>query len=131
MRMIRLSVVAVLVVLTAFPTLASANQRHAVSPSALAAAAAGHADAQEAKRESVRQALSRPEAREVAAAAGIDIGQLTSAVASLSGADLDRAADAARQVNDPLVGGASNVVISTTTIIIILLIIILIVVAVD
>jgi hypothetical protein len=50
---------------------------------------------------------------------------------TLAGADLERAAEAARQVNEPLVGGASTVVISTTTIIIALLVLILIIVAVD
>ena len=45
------------------------------------------------------------------------------------GADLEKAANAAQQVNEQLVGGASTVVISTTTIIIILLLVIILIIA--
>jgi hypothetical protein len=123
--------VALLVTLTAFPSLAAAEQRHAVSPGALAAAVANHAAKLDADREAIRQALSRPEVQQVASSAGLDLTQVTAAVETLSGTELDRAAAAARQLSDSLVGGASTVVISTTTIIIALLIVILIVVAVD
>ena len=44
-------------------------------------------------------------------------------------ADLEKAANAAQQVNEQLIGGASTVVISTTTIIIILLVVIILVIA--
>lgn len=131
MRILRMSIVPVLVVLTAFPSFAVAEQRHAVAPAALAAAVANHAAKQDADRESIRQALSRPEVIEIAAKAGVDLARLNAATGTLSGADLERAAAAARQVNESLVGGASSVVISTTTIIIALLIVILIIVAVD
>jgi hypothetical protein len=131
MRMLRRSIVPVLVLLTAFPTLAAAEQRHTVAPAALAAAAADHAARQDADRESIRQALSRAEVRDVAAKVGVDMAPVTAAVETLSGADLARAADAARQVNESLVGGASTVVISTTTIIIALLVVILIILAAD
>ena len=122
---------ALMITLTAFPSMAAAEQRHAVSPGTLAAAVANHAAKQDADREMIRQALSQPEVQQVASAAGLDLTQVTAAVATLSGTDLERAAAAARQLNEPLVGGASTVVISTTTIIIALLIIILIVIAVD
>jgi hypothetical protein len=125
------TLVALLVTLTAFPSLAAAEQRHAVSPGALAAAVANHAAKLDADREAIRQALSRPEVQQVASSAGLDLTQVTAAVETLSGTELDRAAAAARQLSDSLVGGASTVVISTTTIIIALLIVILIVVAVD
>jgi hypothetical protein len=131
MRILRMSIVPVLVVLTAFPSFAAAEQRHAVTPAALSAAVANHAAKQDADRESIHQALSRPEVIEIAARTGVDLARLDAATQTLSGADLERAAAAARQVNDSLVGGASNVVISTTTIIIALLIVILIIVAVD
>jgi hypothetical protein len=131
MRILRMSIVPVLVVLTAFPSFAAAEQRHAVAPAALAAAVSNHAAKQDADRESIRQALGRPDVIEIAAKTGVDVARLNAAVETLSGADLERAAAAARQVNDSLVGGASNVVISTTTIIIALLIVILIIVAVD
>ena len=131
MRILRMSIVQVLVVFTAFPSIAAAEQRHAVAPSALAAAVANHAAKEDADRESIRQALSRPEVTEIAARTGVDLAGLNAAAATLSGADLERAAAAARQVNESLVGGASSVVISTTTIIIAQLIVILIIVAVD
>lgn len=131
MRILRMSIVPVLVVLTAFPSFAAAEPRHAVAPAALAAAVANHAAKQDADRESIHQALSRPEVIEIAARTGVDLGRLDAATQTLSGTDLERAAAAARQVNDSLVGGASTVVISTTTIIIALLIVILIIVAVD
>jgi hypothetical protein len=131
MRILRMSIVPVLVVLTAFPSFAAAERRHAVAPAALAAAVANHAAKQDADRESIRQALSRPEVVEIAARTGVDVARVAAAAETLSGEDLERAAAAARQVNDSLVGGASSVVISTTTIIIALLIVILIIVAVD
>jgi hypothetical protein len=131
MRMLRLSIVPILIVLIGFPSLAAAGQKHAVAPAALAAAVANHTAKQDADRESIRQALKRPEVREIAAKTGIDMARVAATAETLSGADLERAAEAARQVNDSLVGGASTVVISTTTIIIALLVVILIIVAVD
>ena len=131
MRTLRMSIVPVLVALTAFPSLAAADERQAVAPAALAAAVAGHTAKQDADRDSIRQALARPEASEIAARTGVDMARVAATAEMLRGADLERAAEAARQVNDLLVGGASNVVISTTTIIIALLVVILIVVAVD
>jgi len=130
MRILRMSIVPVLVILTAFPSFAAAEPRHAVAPAALAVAVANHAAKQDADRQSIHQALSRPEVIEIAAKTGIDLARLNAATETLSGADLERAAAAARQVNDSLIGGASSVVISTTTIIIALLVVILIIVAV-
>ena len=131
MRTLRMSIVPVLVVLTGFPSFAVAQEPHAVAPAALAAAVANHAARQDADRQSIRQALSRPEVRDIVAKTGIDMARVTAAIETLEGADLDKAADAARKVNESLVGGASTVVISTTTIIIVLLVVILIIVAVD
>ena len=130
MRKLGLPIIPVLVVLTGFPSLAAAGQQHAVAPGALAAAVANHTAKQDADRESIRQALDRPKVREIAAKTGIDMTRVAAAADTLSGSDLERAAEAARQVNESLVGGDSNIVISTTTIIIALLVLILIVVAV-
>jgi len=66
----------------------------------------------------------------VASKLGLDLTRATAAVDTMSGADLEKAADAAQQVNHQLVGGASTVVISTTTIIIILLLVIILIIAV-
>jgi hypothetical protein len=109
---------------------AFADQQHIVTPDNMAATVADHVARQDADRASVAEALKRPEVRDVAARIGVDLSNVDARVSTLAGADLDRAADAARQVNDELVGGASSVTIGTTTLIIILLLIILIIVAV-
>lgn len=127
MRTLRQLLVALLVVVTALSPVMSAQERHVIDSAAMAAAVSQHAASQDADRATVREALNRAEVRQVAEKTGIDLARLTAAVDTLSGADLERAADAARQVNDSLVGGASTIVISTTTIIIALLLLILIV----
>ena len=110
-------------------TSAFAGQQHLVSPEQLATTVADDAAKQDMNRATVRQALERPEVQAVASKFGLDVTRATEAVNAMSGADLEKAADAAQQVNEQLVGGASSVVISTTTIIIILLVLILLIVA--
>jgi len=105
-----------------------AADQHVVSPQQLAATVGGQIAQQDADRAAIREALARPEVRETAKSLSIDMDRVTAAADTLSGADLAKAADAARQVNHQLVGGASTVVISTTTIIIALLLIILLIV---
>jgi hypothetical protein len=107
---------------------AHAQERHAVTSSALAAAVTDHVAARDADRDAIREALARPEVRAVAERTGIDIDRAASSIDSLNSVSLARAAESARQVNQALVGG-SSITISTTTIIIVLLIIILILVA--
>jgi hypothetical protein len=109
---------------------AFAEPQHVVPPAQLAAAVADAAAKQDNDRASIREALARPEVQDVASKLGLDLTRATGAVDALSGADLDKAANAAQQVNDQLVGGASTVVISTTTIIIILLLVIILIIAV-
>ena len=106
-----------------------AGDQHVVSPRQLAETVSGQIAQQDADRAAIREALARPEVRNAAKALSIDMDGMTAAVDTFSGADLAKASDAARRVNQQLVGGASNVTISTTTIIIILLVIILLVVA--
>jgi len=110
-------------------TSAFAGQQHLVSPEQLATTVADDAAKQDMNRATVRQALERPEVQAVASKFGLDVTRATEVVNAMSGADLEKAADAAQQVNEQLVGGASSVVISTTTIIIILLVLILLIVA--
>ena len=129
MQTVRKLVTFAMAVLMAAPSSAFANGRHVVDPSTLAATLAQHADQQDAERAAVREALARPEVREMAGRLGLDVDRAAAAVNTLAGADLDRAADAARQVNRQLVGGANTVVLSTTTIIIALLVVILLIVA--
>ncbi|MGE5245404.1 MAG: hypothetical protein ACM3SQ_14350 [Betaproteobacteria bacterium] len=105
------------------------DARHAATPGALAAAVTGHVAQQAADRAAIREALARPQVRDVAATAGVDLNRLDAAVGTLAGPDLSRAASAARDVNRALVGGATTVTFSTTTIIIILLVVILLIVA--
>jgi hypothetical protein len=107
------------------------RQQHVVDPGMLAAAVAQHAAAESADRAAVRDALARRDVRDAAASMGLDPGRLAASVETMSGADLERAASLARQIDQPLVGGASTIVISTTTIIIALLLIILIVLIAD
>jgi hypothetical protein len=121
----------VLAALIAASTAAFAEQRHVVDPAAVAATVAQHAAEQEASRAAVREALAQPQVREIAGRMGLDINRAAAAVDTLNAGDLDRAATAARQVNERLVGGATTVVITTTTIIIALLVILIIVLALD
>ena len=131
MKIARAFFVLLLILAVMAPGRAFAGQQHIVEPGAIAAATEDQATAADADRATVRQALARPEVQSAAAKLGISMERLDSAVGTMTGADLQRAASTARQVNDQLVGGASTVTISTTTIIIVLLVIILIVVIAD
>ena len=108
---------------------AFADQQHLVSPSQLATTVADGAAKQDMNRATVRGALERPEVQAVASKLGLDVTRADEAVDALSGAELEKAANAAQQVNEQFVGGASTIAISTTTIIIILLLVILLIVA--
>ena len=117
--------------LVAAPTVALADGRHVVDPGTLSATIAAHAAEQDADRAAIREALAQPQVRDMAGRMGLDVDRAVAAVDTLGPADLGRAATAARQVNQQLVGGATTIVITTTTIIIALLIIIIIVLAAD
>jgi len=130
MKLLRTLLVFPLVVLMLASSSAFAGQQHLVNPSQLATTVADAAAKQDTNRATVREALERPEVQAVASKLGLDLSKATAAVDTLSGADLEKAANAAQQVNEQLVGGASTVVISTTTIIIILLVVILLIIAV-
>jgi hypothetical protein len=129
MRLVKRLLVLPLGLLMVMSTSVFAQQQHTVDPSAIAGAVSQHVASQDADRAAVREALARPQVREVASHMGVDLTRVNAAVATMHGADLQQAASAAQQVNDALVGGASTVVISTTTIIIVLLIVIIIVIA--
>ena len=108
---------------------ATADQQHLVAPGQLAATVTEHVAQQDASRAAIREALARPEVRDVASSMHIDLARATAAVETMTGADLEQTANAAKTVNQQLVGGASTVVISTTTIIIALLVLIILIVA--
>ena len=130
MQTVRKLITFLVAVLIAAPSASFAGQRHVVDPAAVAAAVAQQVDQRDADRAAIREALARPQVRDMAGHMGLDVDRATTVVDTLDGADLTRAASAARQVNQQLVGGAT-VVITTTTIIIALLIVILIIVAVN
>ena len=129
MQVLRTLLAGPLVVLIALSSSAFGQDRHVVDRTALADAVSQHVDKQEADRAAIREALGRPAVRDAASKAGIDAGRLSAAVEAMTAAELERAAPAARDVNEFLVGGASTVTISTTTIIIALLVLILLIVA--
>ena len=108
---------------------ATADQQHLVAPGQLAATVTEHVAQQDASRAAIREALARPEVRDVALSMHLDLARATAAVETMTGADLEQTANAAKMVNQQLVGGASTVVISTTTIIIALLVLIILIVA--
>ena len=130
MQSARTLVVFPLIALMAASAPVFADQQHAVSPSQLASTVADGAAKQDSNRAAVREALQQPAVQAVASKLGLDLTRATAAVDTMSGADLEKAADAAQQVNQQLVGGASTVVISTTTIIIILLLVVILIIAV-
>lgn len=129
MRTVRQLLALLLSLLTIPAGSAFADQQHVVDPNQLAVAVTQRVATQDADRAAIRDTLARPEVRDVAATLGVDVRRVTAAVVTLSGADLERAATTARQVNRQLVGGASTVTLSTTTIIIGLLALILLIVA--
>ena len=131
MKTVRKLTTLLLAALIAAPTVASADGRHVVDPGTLSATIARHAAEQDADRAAIREALAKPQVREMAGRMGLDVDRAAAAIDTLSPGDLDRAATAARQVNQQLVGGATTIVITTTTIIIALLIILIIVLAAD
>jgi hypothetical protein len=107
-----------------------AQERHVVDPALLIAAVTQHVASQDADRTAIREALTRPQVREIASRFGLDVDRVAASVNAFSESELQRTAAAARQVNQSFAGGASTVSISTTTIIIALLVVILIIVAV-
>jgi hypothetical protein len=110
-------------------TSAFADQQHLVAPSQLASTIADHVAAQDADRAAVHEALARPEVHDMASSMGVDVSRVAAVVDTMTGTELAQAGNAARQVNQQLVGGASTVVISTTTIILILLLVIILILA--
>jgi hypothetical protein len=120
-----------LIVLMMGSSTAFAAPQHLVPPNQLAETVADHVAKQDANRTAVHEALARPEVQSVAKSLGLDPARATAVVDTMNAADLERAAHAARDINQQLVGGASTVVISTTTIIIILLLVIIIIIAAD
>lgn len=125
------SVVAVLLMVTAAVSRVEAQTSHAASQAAIDAVLQEHVATQAADRQAIQRVLDHPEVKAVAERAGLDVKRAASAVATLDGAELARVAAQAQQVEEALAGGQSRIVVSTTLVIIGLLILILIIVAVD
>ena len=130
MRILQTFVVVPLVIGLVMPSSVMAQDRHVVDPAALAAAVANQASAEADQRQVVLNAIARPEAVEAMARLGVDADRVASAVNLLSGPDLERAATAARQLEDPLVGGQNGGVWLSTTMIIVILLVVIVIVAV-
>jgi hypothetical protein len=130
MRSIKQVLALVLTLLMALSSPAFAQQ-HVVDPGALAAGVAQHIATETADRAAVRGALTRSDVRQAASSLGLDMDRVSATVDTMSGTELQRAASLSRQLDQPLVGGASTVVISTTTIVIALLLIIILVLIAD
>jgi hypothetical protein len=129
MQLLCRSFTPLLIVLIAIPGRALAQDRHVISPSALAAGVAEHIAQEQADRAAIREALGQPEVRALTAQSGVDAERLEALAGTLSGPSLKAVANEARAINESLVGGASTVTLSTTTIIIGLLVLILLIVA--
>jgi len=107
---------------------AFAQHSRIVDPAAMSLALSAKADSERAQRELVQRVLERSDAREMAARLGLSAEQAGSAVATLSGAELDALAQHAGALeNAALTGGSNTVVISVTTLLLILIIVILLV----
>jgi len=104
---------------------ALAQQRHVVTPSEMRQAVAQSAATQAQTREVLGTVLKDSRVRAVANQLGLTVARADSAVATLSGAELDQLAGPARELSAQLAGGANTVVISTTTLLLILIIVIL------
>jgi hypothetical protein len=128
MRLLRPLITPFVIVLIAVPSYALAQDRHVISPSALAAAVAERVADEQADHAAIRQALGQPEVRGLAARTGVDAVRLEALAEALNGSDLKAVASRARAVNESLAGGASTITISTTALIIGLLVIILLIV---
>jgi hypothetical protein len=125
MQMCRRIVGIMLAVMLAAPS-AWAQQTHVNDKAALDQAVQQRVSQERADRETLRAFLQNPQVRSVVAKAGLSVEKAESAVSTLQGDELARAATQARQANQDLAGGAT-VVITTTTIIIILLVVIIII----
>lgn len=100
-------------------------QQRVVDPAVLQQALSDKAASQDAQRAQVRRVLDRDDVRQMAGRMGLDIGRASQAVGTLSGGELNEAAQHAGSVEAALAGGATVIAISLTTLLLILIIVIL------
>jgi hypothetical protein len=101
------------------------QQSRVVDGDTLRQALAAHAGAEQEQRDTVRRVLDRDDVRQIADRMGLDVGQASAAVGTLSGADLTDASERAEALERALTGGATTIAISLTTLLLILIIVIL------
>ena len=107
---------------------ALAQQARVVDSAAMNQALASRANSELAQRELVRRVLNRDDVRQTAARMGLSLEDAGSAVATLSGAELETLAQRAGDVEAvALTGGANTITISATTLLLLLIIVILLV----
>jgi hypothetical protein len=105
-----------------------ARAQQIIPPGAIDEALTQRAADVTAKQQAIRTALQQPDVERIARSLGVDIARANASVATLAGADLDRIATQAQQVNDQIAGG-QTVRLNLLWVIIGLLVVILIVVA--
>jgi hypothetical protein len=126
MRLTHTFAVFLLIPALCFASPAFAQDARVVDSTAMSQALAGRHESERAQRELVRDVLDRTETRSIASRMGLDIEQAQSAVATLSGQELETLAQHAGAVQSAaLAGGANTIVISVTTLLLILIIVIL------
>jgi ParB-like chromosome segregation protein Spo0J len=109
---------------------ALAQQPRVVDSAAMNQALASKTDSELAQRELVRRVLNRDDVRQMAAHMGLSVEDASSAVATLSGAELDALAQHAGAVEAVTLTGGVNtnaITISLTTLLLIIIIVILLV----
>jgi len=104
---------------------ALAQQRSVVNPADMRAAVAEQVQTQQQTREALREVLTHADVRAVAEQLGLDVTRADAAIATLTTAELERAAGPVRALSTELAGGANTLIISTTTLLLILIIILL------
>ena len=102
---------------------ADAQERHVVDQSAMQAAVTAKANADEADRAVVLDALARPEAQQVADKLGLNLTQVKDAVRTLDAHDMATLATPARAAVGQ--SGGDVVVISMTTLLLLIIIFLL------
>lgn len=107
---------------------AFAQQGRVVDAAAMSQALADKAGTERSQRELVQRVLNRADARETAARLGLSVEDASTAVATLSGAELTTVAQHAGEVEAAaLAGGSNTIAISVTTLLLVLIIVILLV----
>src|SRR5689334_19207693 len=87
MPTVRNLAVSLMALLILAPSSAFADGRHVISPAAVAATVSQHAATQDAERATVREALTKPAVRDMAARMGLSADRAAAAAGVLAGTD--------------------------------------------